>query len=51
MRYRLGVAEERGVSAGAIREVMAVAMVVNGGRVRMQTRDALKDLLEPPAPA
>jgi hypothetical protein len=51
MRYYLGVAKEHGISEGAIREVMAVAMAVNSGRVRMQGREALKGLLEPLAPA
>jgi hypothetical protein len=47
----LGVAEEQGISEGAIRETMAVAMAVNSGRVRMQAREALKGLLEPLASA
>jgi hypothetical protein len=49
--YYLGVAQEHGISEGAIREVMAVAMAVNSGRVRMQAGEALKGLLEPLAPA
>jgi alkylhydroperoxidase/carboxymuconolactone decarboxylase family protein YurZ len=51
MRYYLGVAKEHDISEGAIREVMAVAMAVNSGRVRAQAREALKGLLEPLAPA
>ncbi len=51
MRYYLGVAKEHGISDGAIRETMGVAMAVNSGRVRMQAREALKGLLEPLAPA
>jgi alkylhydroperoxidase/carboxymuconolactone decarboxylase family protein YurZ len=51
MQYYLGVAKENGISEGAIRETLAVAMAVNSGRVRMQTREALKGLLEPLAPA
>jgi len=51
MRYYLGVAEENGISEGAIRETMAVAMAVNSGRVRMQAREALKGMLEPLASA
>ena len=51
MRYYLGVAKENGISEGAIRETMAVAMAVNSGRVRMQAHEALKGLLEPLAPA
>jgi alkylhydroperoxidase/carboxymuconolactone decarboxylase family protein YurZ len=47
MRYYLGVAKEKGVSEGAIRETMAVAMAVSAGRVRAQAREALKGLLEP----
>jgi hypothetical protein len=47
MRYYLGVAKEKGVSEGAIRETMAVAMAVSGGRVRAQGREALKGFLDP----
>ncbi|HYL81032.1 MAG TPA: hypothetical protein VEU07_09475 [Candidatus Acidoferrum sp.] len=47
MRYYLGVAKGKGISEGAIRETMAVAMAVSGGRVRAQAREALKGLLEP----
>lgn len=47
MRYYLGVAKEKGISEVAIRETMAVAMAVSGGRVRAQARDALKGLLDP----
>jgi hypothetical protein len=51
MRYYLGVAKEHDISEGAIREVMAVAMAVNSGRVRAQAREALKGVMEPLAPA
>jgi len=51
MRYYLGVAKENGISEGAIRETVAVAMAVNSGRVRMQAREALKGVLEPVASA
>jgi alkylhydroperoxidase/carboxymuconolactone decarboxylase family protein YurZ len=51
MRYYLGVAKEHGLSEGAIRETIAVAMAVNSGRVRMQAREALKGVLEPLSPA
>ena len=51
MRYYLGGAKEQGLSEGAIRETMAVAIAVNSGRVRMQAREALKGLLEPLASA
>jgi alkylhydroperoxidase/carboxymuconolactone decarboxylase family protein YurZ len=51
MRYYLGVARENGLSEGAIREIMAVTMAVNSGRVRMQAREALKGMLEPLASA
>jgi len=47
MRYYLGVAKNRGVSDGAIREAMAAAMATNGGRPRAQAREALKGLLDP----
>ena len=32
----------------AIREALAVALVVSGGRVRAQARDAFKELLDSP---
>ncbi len=54
MRYYLGVARDRGVSEGAIREAMAAAVATNGGRPRAQAREALKGLLDPiagPAPS
>jgi alkylhydroperoxidase/carboxymuconolactone decarboxylase family protein YurZ len=47
MRYYLGVAKEKEISEGTIREAMAVAMAVSGGRVRAQAREALKGLLDP----
>jgi hypothetical protein len=49
MRYYLGVAKEKGVSEGAIREAMAAAVATNGGRPRAQAREALKGVFEPPA--
>ena len=48
MRHYLGVAKEKGIAMEAVREVLAVALVVSGGRVRAQARDALKDLLDSP---
>jgi alkylhydroperoxidase/carboxymuconolactone decarboxylase family protein YurZ len=47
MRYYLGVAKEKGVSEGAIREAMAAVVATNGGRPRAQAREALKGLLDP----
>ena len=47
MRYYLGVAKAKGIPGGAIREAMAVAVAVSGGRARAQAREALKGLLEP----
>ena len=47
MRYYLGVAKNKGIADGAIREVMAVAVAVSGGRARAQAREALEGLLEP----
>ena len=47
MRYYLGVAKEKGVTEGAIREAMAAVMATNGGRPRAQAREALKGLLDP----
>ncbi len=47
MRYYLGVAKEKGVTEGAIREAMAAVMATNGGRPRAQAREALKGLLNP----
>ena len=32
----------------AVREALAVALVVSGGRVRAQARDALKEMLDSP---
>jgi alkylhydroperoxidase/carboxymuconolactone decarboxylase family protein YurZ len=47
MRYYLGVAKEKGITESAMRETMAVAVAVSGGRVRAQAREALKGLLDP----
>jgi len=47
MRYYLGVAREKGVTEGAIREAMAAVVATNGGRPRAQAREALKGLLDP----
>lgn len=47
MRYYLGVAKEKGVTDGGIREAMAAVVATNGGRPRAQAREALKDLLDP----
>ncbi len=47
MRYYLGVAKEKGVTQGAIREAMAAVVATNGGRPRAQAREALKGLLDP----
>ncbi|MFI5342324.1 MAG: hypothetical protein ACHQ7N_21135 [Candidatus Methylomirabilales bacterium] len=47
MRYYLGVAKEKGLTEGAIREAMAAAVATNGGRPRAQAREALKGLLDP----
>jgi hypothetical protein len=47
MRYYLGVAKKREVSEGAIREALAIAMAVSAGKVKAQTREALKGLLDP----
>jgi len=44
MRYYLGVAKDRGVSEGVIREAMAAAVATNGGRPRAQAREALRGL-------
>jgi alkylhydroperoxidase/carboxymuconolactone decarboxylase family protein YurZ len=50
MRYYLGVAKSKGITEGAIREAMAVAVAVSGGRARAQAREALKGLLDPLPP-
>ena len=47
MRHYLGVAKEKGLTDGAIREAMAAAVATNGGRPRAQAREALKGLLDP----
>jgi hypothetical protein len=46
MRYYLGVARKSGVSEGAIREALSIAMAVSAGKVRAQAREALKGLLD-----
>jgi alkylhydroperoxidase/carboxymuconolactone decarboxylase family protein YurZ len=47
MRHYLGVAKEKGLTEGAIREAMAAVVATNGGRPRAQAREALKGLLDP----
>ncbi len=47
MRYYLGVAREKGLTEGAIREAMAAVVATSGGRPRAQAREALKGLLDP----
>lgn len=47
MKYYLGVAKKRGISEGAIREGLSIAMAVSAGKVRAQAHEALKGLLEP----
>lgn len=47
MRYYLGVAKDKGVSEGVIREAMAAAVATNGGRARSEAREALRGLLDP----
>jgi alkylhydroperoxidase/carboxymuconolactone decarboxylase family protein YurZ len=47
MRYYLGVAKDKGVTEGAIREAMAAVVATNGGRPRAQAREALKGLMDP----
>jgi hypothetical protein len=46
MRYYLGVARKNELSEGAIREALSIAMAVSAGKVRAQTREALKGLVE-----
>lgn len=46
MRYYLGVARKNELSEGAIREALSIAMAVSAGKVRAQTREALKGLLD-----
>jgi len=50
MRHYLGVAKTQGITEGAIREAMAVAVAVSGGRARAQAREALHGLLGPLPP-
>jgi len=50
MCYYLGVAKGKGITEGAMREAMAVAVAVSGGRVRAQAREALKGLMDSTAP-
>jgi hypothetical protein len=47
MRYDLGAAKDKGVTEGALREAVAIAVAVSGGRVRAQAREALKGSMEP----
>ena len=47
MRYYLGVAKDKGVTEGAIREALSIAVAVSGGRVRAQAREAFKGFMEP----
>jgi len=47
MRHYFGVAKEKGLTDGVIREAMAAAVATNGGRPRAQAREALKGLLDP----
>ena len=47
MRYYLGVAKDKGVTEGALREALSIAVAVSGGRVRAQAREALKGLMDP----
>ena len=47
MQHYLGVAKTKEVSEGAIREALSVAMAVSAGRVRAQSRESLKGLLDP----
>ena len=47
MRYYLGVARDKGVTEGALREALGIAVAVSGGRVRAQAREALKGLMDP----
>ncbi len=47
MQYYLGVAKKKGVSEEAIREALSIAMAVSAGKVRAQSREALKGLLDP----
>jgi hypothetical protein len=47
MRYNLGVAKEKGLTEGAIREAMAAAVATNGRRPRAQAREAVRGCLDP----
>jgi uncharacterized protein (DUF3820 family) len=47
MQHYLGVAKKKGVPEGAIREALSIAMAVSAGKVRAQSREALKGLLDP----
>jgi hypothetical protein len=51
MRYYLGVARDRGVTEGAIREAMAAVVATNGGRPRAQVREVLEGMPGPEHPA
>jgi hypothetical protein len=46
MQHYLGVAKKKGVPEGAIREALSIAMAVSAGKVRAQSREALKGLLD-----
>lgn len=47
MRHYLGVAKDKGVSEGVIREAMAAVVATNGGRPRAQAGEALRGVLDP----
>jgi hypothetical protein len=47
MQHYLGVAKKKGVPEGAIREALSIAMAVSAGKVRVQSREVLKGLLDP----
>ncbi len=47
MRYYLGVARDKGVTEGALREALTIAVAVSGGGVRAQSREGLKGLMDP----
>ncbi len=47
MQHYLGVAKKKGVPEGVIREALSIAMAVSAGKVRAQSREALKGLLDP----
>jgi alkylhydroperoxidase/carboxymuconolactone decarboxylase family protein YurZ len=47
MRYYLGAAEDNGVTDGALREALSIAVAASGGRVRAQAREALEGPMDP----